>query len=345
MTLINKIKFFLKKPRVIIVTGRGKETAKEAITHALKRHFIIGSEVLIGADGEESVFLLKNSKMPIVVSTHIGEYHPDKEFFAGDREDIKEATELIKILPSYGYAILNFDDETVRELKNTSIAHPMTFGFGARADIRATDIVLTQPPNYGANFKLNYDGNIVPIWLENLFGKENIYAALAAAAVGEVLGLNLVEISEAMKSCRGVQGRMRLIAGIKDSLILDDSDGTWPLSILESLDILGKIETAGRRIAVLGDILGVGKYAIEAHESIGERVKGSADLLFTVGDKAKFIAEGARVKGMAQDHIFEFSDNASAAKKLREEIKESDLILVDGSRKMNMIEVVSALIV
>jgi UDP-N-acetylmuramyl pentapeptide synthase len=44
----------------------------------------------------------------------------------------------------------------------------------------------------------------VPIWLKNLFGKENIYAALAAAMVGEILGINLVEISNGLKEYKGV---------------------------------------------------------------------------------------------------------------------------------------------
>ena len=270
----------------------------------------------------------------------MGEYHPEKEFFSGDIEETKEISRSASLLPPRSHLVLNFDDETVRDVKNQSKAHSLTFGFGMRADVRATDIVLTQFPALGTNFKINYGGNIVPVWLENLFGKENIYAALAAAAVGEVLGLNLVEISEALKNYKGLPGKLRLIGGIKKSLILDDSESASSMSMLESLDILKRTEGAGRKIAVLGDILGVGKYALEAHEAIGEKVKGSADLLFTVGDRAKFFAEGAKSKGMSEDLIFHFNDAASAGKALQDEIKEGDLVLVDGSKEMGMIEVV-----
>ena len=72
--------------------------------------------------------------------------------------------------------------------------------------------------------------------------------------------------------------------------LLDDSKDASPLFTLEALEILRKIQTPERKIAVLGNILGIGKYTIEAHESIGEKVKGSANLLFTVGARAKFIA-------------------------------------------------------
>ena len=70
-----------------------------------------------------------------------------------------------------------------------------TFGFQEEADFRASDIKI----NGGLNFKINYKGNTVPVWLEVPFNKEHVYAALATAAAGEVLDLNLVEISEALK--------------------------------------------------------------------------------------------------------------------------------------------------
>lgn len=91
------------------------------------------------------------------------------------------------------FLVLNCDDENIRKIKKQESAKVLTFGFRADADFRATDISDN-------NFKINYQGNIVPIWLENLSGKDQIHAALAAAAVGEILGLNLVEISEALKT-------------------------------------------------------------------------------------------------------------------------------------------------
>ena len=196
MSLLNKIKFLLTKPKVVIVLGGAKETAKEAISQVLKPHFKVGKEILI--IDQDSKFFIKHSRLPILVVTHVGEYHPDKEFFAGDIAQVAEIVKLAETLPSPAYLILNFDDETVREIKNKSRAHPLTFGFGVRADIRVSDVVLAESPTLETNFKINYKGNVVPVWLKGK-EKEEIYAALAAAAVGEVLGLNLVEISEALK--------------------------------------------------------------------------------------------------------------------------------------------------
>jgi len=338
---MNKLFFSFKKPKAVLISGNGRETAKEAIFKVCSRHFRVGKEIIIYDDSDKDAgFFIKKSRLPILAVSRIGEYHPEKEFFTGEISEAREIEKLANLLPSRGYLILNFDDETVRDLKNKSIAHPITFGFGARADMRASDIVLTQFPALGTNFKINYEGNIVPCWLENIFGKDNIYAALAASSIGLALGLNLVKASQALKDFKGLPGTMQLMPGIKNSRILDDSENASPLSMLESLGILKEINGVQRKIAVLGDMIGVGKYAIEAHEAVGERVKNSADLLFAVGDRAKFFVQGAIAKGMAEDRIFQFDGAVSAAKALQSEIKEGDLILIDGSKEMGMIEVV-----
>jgi len=165
-------------------------------------------------------------------------------------------------------------------------------------------------------------------------------AKVSAAAVGEILGMNLVEISKALGSYQGFPGKMKLIEGIKNTWILDDSESAFSLSMAEGLDVLKRIETDGRKIAVLGDILGVGKYTIEAHEAIGERVKNSADILFTVGYRAKFFSQGAKRKDMAEEKIFSFVEVKEAAIALQNELKNGDLILIDGSKEMKMGEVV-----
>ncbi|GAI57101.1 unnamed protein product, partial [marine sediment metagenome] len=234
-----------------------------------------------------------------------------------------------------GFLILNFDDETAREIKTETIAHSLTFGFQEGADFQASDIKYQTSEgseggkegkaifdlNTGVNFKINYKGNIVPVWLEKLFGKEQIYSALAAVGVGVIFDLNLVEISQALKNYQGLLGKMRLIKGIKNSRVLDDSESASVSSMIEAIEILGKLKGSERKIAVLGDVLGVGKYTIEAHEVIGERVVKNADLLFTFGSRAKFIAQGAQRKGMALEKIFQFDIIDEGKIRLQDEIR------------------------
>lgn len=343
-SIFKKLKILLKKPKVVIVAGNGRACATQAIYQVLKPYFKVSDEIFIFEVDPDSLkfqdleFLIKNSSLPILVATHVGEISPDQDFFAGEKEDVKEILNLAKILPGHGNLVLNFDDETVREIKDLTDFKALTFGFQEGADFRATDIKL----NTGTNFKLNYGKNIVPVWLDYLFGKEQIYSALGAISVGIILDLNLIEISQVLKSYNSLPGKMRLIKGVKNSLILDDSESASAFSMAEALELLGKIPIPepGRGIAVLGDILGIGKYTIEAHESIGDRVAKNADLLFTIGSRAKFIAKGAIARGMPEERIFQFKKIEEASLPLQNEIKEGDLILVDGSAEMKMEKIV-----
>lgn len=320
-----------------MIAGRGKETAARAIGQLNKDVLIYQVDA---AHFNEAKFLLKNSRSVIFVATHLGEYEVDKEFFAGKKSDAVFIEELVKNLPAQARLIFNFDDEIIRDIKNQTNVNSLAFGFGMRADIQATDVLITQSPDFGTNFKINYEKNIVPVWLKNLFGKEHIYAALSAVGVGEILGLNLVEISAALKFYEGIPRRMKLVEGIKNTLILDDSESASPLSMQAALDVFKKIETSGRKIAVLGDIIGSGQYVPETHETIGAMVKTSTDLLFTVGLRAKFYAEGAKKAGFAPDKIFSFDEAPETGLALQKEMKQGDLILIDGSKELQMVKIV-----
>jgi len=359
MNFLSKLIFLLKRPRVIIVGGKGSACATEAIFQVLKQYFrtekiskdrkltildIFKNEVLILEVDSESVslarFLIKKSSLPVLVVTHVGEIPFDCDFFAGEKEKTIQAYKLAKKLPAQGYLILNFDDETVREIKFESVAHSLTFGLQEGADFQVTDIKL----NRGTNFKINYRGNIVPIWLEKLFGKEQIYSAQAAVCTGVIFNLNLVEISQALKSYQSLPGKMRLIKGIKRSWILDDSESATVFSMVEALEILGKIQGFKRKIAVLGDVVGVGKYTIEAHKRIGEKVAKRADFLFAFGLRSQFIAKGAQSKGMALEKISQCDTIEEGKIPFQEKIKEGDLILIDGSKEIEMGKIVNEIV-
>lgn len=201
INLLSNLLFLWRRPKVIIVTGNGRKTAKEAIYQVLKQYFQLGKEILLFESDLKNLkelkkfkFLVKNSSLPILLVTHIGDI-PSPE--------TKEIQKLARILPSQGYLILNFDDETVREIKDITNFNTLTFGFQEGADFKASDIRL----NNGTNFKINYKGNIVPIWLEKLFGKEQIYASLSAVSIGVIFDLNLVEISQLLKNYQGFAGK------------------------------------------------------------------------------------------------------------------------------------------
>lgn len=195
--IFNKLKFFWRKPKVILVAGKERKAAKEAIYQVLKSHFRIGKEILIfdadlknKKEIDKFKFLAEKSPLFVLAISRL----------ADNSEERKNIEELVKTLPPQSRLVLNFDDQQVREIESKADSEKMTFGFEEGADLRASDINL----NGDANFKINYKGNTVPVWLEKVYDKEQIYSVLAAVCVATILDLNLVETSQALKNYRPI---------------------------------------------------------------------------------------------------------------------------------------------
>jgi UDP-N-acetylmuramoyl-tripeptide--D-alanyl-D-alanine ligase len=135
---------------------------------------------------------------------------------------------------------------------------------------------------------------------------------------------------------------MELLPGIKRALVIDDSYNASPLSMYEAIETLQELP-APRKIAVLGDMLEIGKYTIEAHEGIGRRVADVADVVVSVGPRAKFIALTARESGMKKNDIYSFDTAEEAIQPLTHLMKQGDLVLVKGSHAMGLDTVVNAI--
>ncbi len=297
----------------------------------------------MGADKPGDIQYLAGLARPTIgVVTAVGDIPVHVEFFAGPKNLAREKARLIEALPmSSGYAVLNYDDETVLEMRERTRARNITFGFGENAAVRATAMEVREGESgpEGINFKLEHNGKIVPVRLYNIFGKSAVYAALAGACVGIALKMNLVEIAEALALIEPPPGRLRLIKGEKQTRILDDTYNASPLAVQMALETLASLE-AKRRIAVLGDMLELGKYSEAAHRAVGEKILNCADIFIAVGERARFIADEARGRGMAPEKTFEFSATTDAAAKLEDILREGDVVLVKGSRAMHMENIV-----
>jgi UDP-N-acetylmuramyl pentapeptide synthase len=218
MDIFTVIKFIFKKPKIVIISGRDRKSARDVIFHVLKGNFRMvdehsfiftprstrmGDDVLLfetdlkdAKEAEKLKVLAEKSSLQVLAVTNLGQIPPDVDYFAGDKEAANKIAEFARALPPQSFLILNFDDEAMREISTAGNLKTLTFGFQEGADFRATDVKV----NGGTNFKINFNGNIVPVWLEGKAGKEQIYASLLASCVGTVFGLNLIEISQALKS-------------------------------------------------------------------------------------------------------------------------------------------------
>src|SRR3989338_1782325 len=282
--------------------------------------------------------LLRIVSPSIGIMTAIGEIPVHVEFFSGPEAVVREKSKLIKNLPADGTAILNFDDEVVRSLKDSTKAQVLSFGFGKGADIRASNYKISTE---GIVFKMDHAGASVPVRLKNIYGKQHVYAVLAAAAAGIVFDMNLIDVSEALQKYESPPGRLKLIEGIKKTFILDDSYNASPLATHAALDALADLsleisEKKKRKIVAFGDMLEIGKFTLEAHKAVGEKVAKVADYFVTVGPRSKFAAEGALFSGMPEKNIKSFSTSKEAAEFLREFVREGDIVLVKGSQGIRM---------
>ena len=286
--------------------------------------------------------LLEISRPQMGIITTVGEIPVHVEFFSGPEAVAREKSKLIEHLPANGFAVLNFDNEIVMKMREQTRARVITFGFGDGADLKITNFENRSENDkpVGISFKIEYGGSFVPVVLKNSFGKAQAYAAAISACVGLIFDLNLVEISEALSNnYQPAKGRMNLIAGIKDTYIIDDTYNALPLSMQEALDTLRDLP-ATRKIAVLGDMLELGKYSIEAHEAIGQLVSGIIEILVTVGQRAKFIAEAAKNSGLAENKILSFDTAAEAGRSVQELMKKGDLVLIKASRAVGLEKIV-----
>ncbi len=265
----------------------------------------------------------------------------------------KEKTSLWRSLGKNGIALGNEDDarvaEEIKKIKNKKI----TYGFSETAEIRAGEktIYYSQGDEIeerilGTAFKLYSNGSALPVHLRGVFGSSHISAALGGAAVGAAMGLNFHEIVEGLHNYKPLPGRMRIISGIKHTLVLDDSYNSSPAACEAALHELASVPIfeENKRYAILGDMLELGAEGVRYHREIGAlTVELGLDVLILVGKLSTEIAIGARGAGMSEENMFHFDSVEGAGKFAQERIKRGDVVLVKGSRGMHMEEIVREL--
>lgn len=296
-----------------------------------------------GADKPGDIkYLLQIARPQIGIITSIGNIPVHVEFYSSAAEVAKEKTNLIASLPENGFAFLNRDETFFEEIRKKAKAKILTYGFSPDCYLKIVNFKHYSENGRpgGISFKLEYGGNLVPVKAPDIFGKPNAYVLAVACGVGLVFGENIIGcLNSFLKNYGPVPGRMNLIKGVKNTYIIDDSYNASPSSMKEALDALKELE-GGRKIAVLGDMLELGKYTLEAHKEIGRIAASSADLLFTVGPRAKFIAQGAKEAGLAEDKVFSYILADEAKKEVELKMREGDLVLVKGSRAMRLEKII-----
>ncbi|OGF23998.1 hypothetical protein A3H66_02535 [Candidatus Falkowbacteria bacterium RIFCSPLOWO2_02_FULL_45_21] len=283
----------------------------------------------------------------IAVITSIGDSH--LEFFKTlDNLKIEKAT-LIRKLSKSGWAVLNIDDDNVKATIKETEARVFTYGINNEVDLGGREIRIKfssaekEKDGFGLTFKLIRGGSFAPVFLPDIISHSGVYAALAGAAVGIIKGLNLVDISRALKKLSSPKGRMKVLAGIKNTFIIDDTYNSSPLSSVSALAALGGLTVSDQtyKYAILGDMQELGAASVAGHEAVGRAVvKNKVNILIVVGERSRDIARGAKAAGMKPDNIFHFAAPEEAGKFVKERIKTGDIVLVKGSQAMRLEKIV-----
>ena len=271
----------------------------------------------------------------IGVVTLIGPVHLER---AGSMDAIVAAKrELVEALPDNGVAVLNKDDQRVMDMVPYTKARVFTYGLDRRADLWADNIHSMGLD--GIRFALHFGREALSLQVP-LLGRHSVHTALRAAAVGLITKLSWEEI---VAGLRQTAAQLRLVTapGPKNSIMIDDTYNASPESVLAALNLLRDLP--GRRVAVLGDMLELGHLEEESHRLVGRRVADVADVLVTVGRRARWIGEEARAVGMPSGRVAMVEEAPAAVPILEEVIGENDVILVKGSLGMSMDRIVVAL--
>jgi UDP-N-acetylmuramoyl-tripeptide--D-alanyl-D-alanine ligase len=157
--------------------------------------------------------------------------------------------------------------------------------------------------------------------------------------VGLVEGLSWDEILRGL--CTGEQLRLVAIPGINGSTLLDDTYNSSPDSAIAALNLLEELD--GRKVAVLGDMLELGPYEVEGHRRVARRAMDVVHLLITVGELGQLISQEAVASGMPVEYVTHVADNGAAIAYLQDAVQEDDIVLIKGSRGIEMEQIVQAL--
>ena len=348
--------------KVVAVTGSvGKTTTKEMISGVLEPHRKVAKTqgnhnndlglpmtiMEMPADTELAVlelgmnhfgemsYLTSIARPDVVVITNIGTMHIEH---LGTREGILKAKlEIMQGIRDDGVAVFNGDEPLLWNLREGS--HRRIY-FGIENDccnVVAKDIVSRDG---GVAFTVIGFGKRFEVFVPQE-GRHTVYNALAAITVGMLLGLEETDLCGSLRKFENTGMRQRIYEA-KGFTIIEDCYNAGPESVEAALEVLRDHKCAGRKIAVLGDMLELGTRATAEHYRMGRLAAERADLLMCCGENSTRAVVGAVTGGMSQKNALHFADRESLAKALAREAKPGDVLLFKGSRGMKMEQALAA---
>lgn len=345
--------------RVVAVTGsNGKTTTKDMTASILETSFRVmktegNFNNLIGLP--LTLFRLEEDRRPDVAVLEMGMNRPGEidrlaeiaspevgvitnvarahlEGLGTIRRIAAAKAELLRRLPRQGTAVLNADDPSFPLLQRASRSSLMTFGKRRGAAVRL--LSFRAKGLQGIEFKVSLRGKKV-FFKSPILGRQNVSNALAALAVAELYGVPFTLMKKALASFQTGSRRLERLRLSRGIDLVNDCYNANPDSMAASLHLLKEISGRRRVVAVLGEMLELGANARKYHREVGrEAGRAGVKLLFAVGPHSKEVLQGARRAGVASAFAFESLEEAIPS--IRSALLPGDLVLVKGSRGMQM---------
>ncbi|MES2994983.1 MAG: UDP-N-acetylmuramoyl-tripeptide--D-alanyl-D-alanine ligase [Patescibacteria group bacterium] len=289
--------------------------------------------------------ILKITSPDVVVVTRLPEVPVHVEAYEGPAEVRAE-----EFAPAYALAhgaplILSSEDVYAREMARGIHASISTYGYGEDATVCIQDVscdVLGEEPGMKATVLL--EGKSYNVQAPGVLGEQQLYAPAAALAVADALDSSIADALKGLKSYTPPPGRARLLRGKHDSILIDDTYNSSPAAVEEAIKSLELVKTERRRVAILGDMLELGRYSAAQHERIGAFAAEHVDVLITVGTRAQAIATAFLNAGRDEGTVEGYENSVVAAASIANTIKEGDIVLIKGSQSVRMERIVEALL-
>ncbi len=277
--------------------------------------------------------LAKIVKPTIAIVTNVNETHIE---LLGSVENIAKAKgELVESIPEGGAVILNADNPYTNFLKNLAKNNVKIFthGIEKNADLKAENVSIT---NSSTEFDLIFNGEKFHFDMP-IIGRHNVSNAMSAIAAGIFSGISIKNARQGLSTLITTKMRFEVIR--RDRIIIvNDAYNASPASMQAAIKTVSEVYDS-RKIAVLGDMFELGEISEKVHREIGNYLaENNFDILITVGELGKFIAEGAKSAGM--EKIFVTDSHEDAAKTLLGILQADDVVLFKASHGMHLEKII-----
>lgn len=351
---------------VVAVTGsNGKTTTKEMVAKTLSQCWrlkktagnannriglpqtVLGLTAVhqaavleLGVDAEGQTTRLAEIARPTIgLITNVGNDH--LEFFGSVEGSARAKAELLARLPQDGTVVLNADDPYYEFFRRRACCAVVSFGFREKADVRGSHV---QRNGARTEFRCHVAGcRRSHRFALHAHGTHNVSNALAAIAVGHVLGLSVANMVNGLSRFRPVAMRSQ-VSSWQGITVIQDYYNANPDSMKAAVTLLQELGAGRRTIAVLGDMLELGTETRTLHREVGAFLAGRrVSLLVACGELGREVAHGASTGGMAASQVFETRGVSDAARILKKLVEPGDVVLLKASRAMQFERLADAL--